>query len=65
MIKKNPKLSRKELTELIKYITEDGIKYILDKLKDEEKIKREGGAKGKIISTFTRVTLKRNRRFIY
>jgi len=46
LLKQNPKYSRKELSELIEGITEDGIKYNLDKLKKEGKIKRIGPDKG-------------------
>jgi ATP-dependent DNA helicase RecG len=43
---KSPTLSRKEIAEIIGDITEDGIKYHFDKLKQEGKIKRVGGDKG-------------------
>jgi ATP-dependent DNA helicase RecG len=46
LLKQNPKYSRKALSELIEGITEDGIKYHLDKLKKEGKIKRIGPDKG-------------------
>jgi len=46
LLKQNPKYSRKALSELIEGITEDGIKYNLDKLKKEGKIKRIGPDKG-------------------
>ncbi|MBC2700681.1 MAG: winged helix-turn-helix transcriptional regulator [ANME-2 cluster archaeon] len=46
LLKQNPKYSRKELSELIEGITEDGIKYNLKKLKNEGKIKRIGPDKG-------------------
>jgi ATP-dependent DNA helicase RecG len=42
----NPALSRKELAELLGDITEDGIKYHLEKLKQEGKIERIGGTRG-------------------
>jgi ATP-dependent DNA helicase RecG len=46
LLKENPKFSRKELSEIIGDITEDGIKYNLDKLKEQRKIKRIGSDKG-------------------
>ncbi len=45
-LKKNPSLSRKELAELLGDITEDGVKYHIDKLKQEGKIERIGGTRG-------------------
>jgi ATP-dependent DNA helicase RecG len=45
-IKQNPEITRKELAELINDITEDGIKYHLNKLKKEGKLKRVGPDKG-------------------
>ena len=46
LLKQNPKYSRKALSEFIEGITEDGIKYNLEKLKKEGKIKRIGPDKG-------------------
>ncbi|MDK2978303.1 MAG: ATP-dependent helicase RecG [Bacteroidales bacterium] len=45
-MKDNPKAGRKEIAEIIEDITEDGIKYHLEKLKAEGKLKRVGPAKG-------------------
>ncbi len=45
-IKINPKISRKELAETIGEISEDGIKYHLDKLKNDKIIERIGADKG-------------------
>jgi ATP-dependent DNA helicase RecG len=42
----NPSLSRKELAQLLGDITEDGVKYHLNKLKQEGKIERIGGTRG-------------------
>ena len=46
LLRQNPQLSRSSIAELIENITEDGVKYHLDKLKKEGKIKRIGPAKG-------------------
>ena len=46
LLKENPNYSRKELANLIGNITEDGIKYHLEKLKKERKIRRIGPDKG-------------------
>jgi predicted HTH transcriptional regulator len=46
LIRNNPKITRKELAKKIGNITEDGIKYNIEKLKKEGKIKRVGPAKG-------------------
>ncbi|MGM0505126.1 MAG: ATP-binding protein [Bacteroidota bacterium] len=46
ILKDNPKAGRKEIAEIIGDITEDGIKYHLEKLKAEGKLKRVGPAKG-------------------
>jgi predicted HTH transcriptional regulator len=46
LIKENPYITRKELAEKIGHITEDGIKYHLNKMKKEGKIKRVGPDKG-------------------
>lgn len=43
----NPAMSRRALAEVLGDITEDGVKYHLDKLKEEGKVKRIGGARGK------------------
>ena len=45
-LKEDPSLSRKKLAELIGNITEDGVKYHLEKLKQEGKIERIGGTRG-------------------
>lgn len=45
LLKEDSRLTRKELAEKIGDITEDGIKYHLEKLKDEGRIKRAGGRK--------------------
>jgi len=45
LIKENPKISRRELAEKIG-ITEDGIKFNLNQLKSQKKIKRIGPDKG-------------------
>ena len=42
----NPELSRKNLTDLIGEITEDGVRYHLDKLKKEGRIQRSGTTNG-------------------
>jgi ATP-dependent DNA helicase RecG len=42
----NPELSRKNLTDLIGEITEDGVRYHLDKLKKEGRIRRSGTTNG-------------------
>lgn len=46
LIKGNPYITRKELAEKIGNITEDGVKYHLEKLKEQGKIKRIGPDKG-------------------
>jgi len=46
LIKSNPKITRKELSQKIEDITEEGIKYNIDKLKKEGRIKRIGSDKG-------------------
>jgi len=46
LIKEDASISRKQLAEKISNITEDGIKYHLDKLKEARKIKRIGGTRG-------------------
>ncbi len=45
-IENNPKISRRELSEIIEGISEDGIKYHLNKLKIIGKLKRVGSDKG-------------------
>lgn len=45
ILKENPTATRKELSEMLG-ITPDGIKWNLDKLKKEGKIKRIGADKG-------------------
>ena len=46
LLSKTPNLSRRDLSELLGDITEDGVKYHLDKLKQEGIIKREGTTRG-------------------
>ena len=46
IIKENPQVSRKELTLLIGGITEDGVKYHLNRLKEQGVLKRIGPDKG-------------------
>jgi ATP-dependent DNA helicase RecG len=46
LIRRNPKITRKELAQEIGDITEDGIKYNIEKLKKEGILKRVGPAKG-------------------
>ena len=45
-LKKNPNASRKELTETITDLTEDGVKYNLTRLKNLGLIQRVGSDKG-------------------
>ena len=45
-LKKNPNASRKELTESITDLTEDGVKYNLTRLKNLGLIQRVGSDKG-------------------
>lgn len=45
LLREAPGLTRKELAERMEDITEDGVKYHLDKLKEEGRIKRVGGRK--------------------
>ncbi len=47
LLSKDPTLSRSKLAQFINNITEDGIKYHLEKLKEEGKIRRSGGTRGK------------------
>ena len=47
LLKQNPIMSRKKLAEVLGEITEDGVKYHLDKLKEKGKIERIGGTRGK------------------
>jgi len=47
LLRLNPSLSRKKLADVLGDITEDGVKYHLDKLKEEGKIERIGGTRGK------------------
>jgi ATP-dependent DNA helicase RecG len=47
LLRRNPSISRREITESLgKNITEDGVKYHLDKLKFQKMIKRIGHTKG-------------------
>jgi len=53
LIKVNPRISRNELANMLGYITDDGVKYHLAKLKEKGVLKRIGPDKGghwKIIS---------------
>ncbi len=45
LIKKNPKITRKEMAKELDYISEEGIKYHLAKLKEQGFIKRKGSTK--------------------
>ena len=47
LVTRNLEISRKKLAEVLGDITEDGIKYHLDKLKEEGIIERVGGTRGK------------------
>ena len=47
LLKQYPAMSRKKLAEVLGNITEDGVKYHLEKLKEERKIERIGGTRGK------------------
>ena len=46
LLRETSSLSRKELAEKIGDITENGVKYHLDKLKQDGKIERVGGDSG-------------------
>jgi len=46
LLKENPGFSRKELAQRIDGITEDGVKYNLEKMKKQGRIKRVGPDKG-------------------
>ncbi len=46
ILKDNPEASRKEISETLKDITEDGVKYHLERLKLENRIRRIGPPKG-------------------
>ncbi|MBW8049948.1 MAG: winged helix-turn-helix transcriptional regulator [Cytophagales bacterium] len=46
LLTENPALSRKELADILGDITEDGVKYHLEKLKEEGKIERIGRTRG-------------------
>ncbi len=46
ILRENPALSRSEIAKMLGDITEDGVKYHLDKLRQDGKIKRMGAAKG-------------------
>jgi len=46
ILKENSKASRREIAQIIGDITEDGVKYHLEKLKESGKIKRVGPDKG-------------------
>ena len=46
LIDKDPYITRKELSEKIKNITPDGVKYHIEQLKKQRVLKRVGAAKG-------------------
>ena len=46
VLKGKPKASRKEISEILQDITEDGVKYHLNRLKLEGRIRRIGPPKG-------------------
>ncbi|MDZ7611983.1 MAG: winged helix-turn-helix transcriptional regulator [Candidatus Moranbacteria bacterium] len=46
IIRENPNATRREIAEKLGDITPDGVKYNLEKLKKEEKIRRIGPDKG-------------------
>jgi ATP-dependent DNA helicase RecG len=46
ILMENPSASRREIAECLADITEDGVKYHLDRLKAEGKIRRIGPARG-------------------
>jgi ATP-dependent DNA helicase RecG len=46
LIRQTPSISRKDLAEALGDITESGVKYQLESLKKQYKIKRIGGDKG-------------------
>ncbi len=45
IIKQNPQITRKELADTLDDLSEDGVKYNLDKLKNMGYIKRQGSTK--------------------
>ena len=47
LLKKEPKISRKAISKALGNISENGVKYQLEKLKKEKKIKRLGGTRGR------------------
>lgn len=47
LLRQSPTMGRKRLAEALGDITEDGVKYHLSKLKEEKKIERIGGTRGK------------------
>jgi ATP-dependent DNA helicase RecG len=58
ILKENPSASRKEIAVILGDITEDGVKYQLNKMKKEKILERIGPAKGgywKIIEKFNRI----------
>ena len=46
ILRENPQAGRRAIAEIMTNITEDGVKYQLDKLKKEGVIERVGPAKG-------------------
>nr|WP_281353150.1 winged helix-turn-helix transcriptional regulator [Fulvivirga kasyanovii] len=46
LLSEHPAMSRKKLAEILGEIPEDGVKYHLEKLKEEGKIERVGGTRG-------------------
>lgn len=58
ILKENPSAGRKEIAAILGDITEDGVKYQLNKMKKEKILERIGPAKGgywKIIEEFNRI----------
>ena len=46
LLRENPLISRRKISEILRNISEHNVKYYLDKLKQEGTIKRVGGDKG-------------------
>lgn len=61
LLENEPYLTRKELAEKIGDITEDGVKYHLEKLKGEGRIKRVGGRKARVTLSGFRLRISRER----
>ena len=47
LLRADPSISRKKIADELGDITEDGVKYHLDKLKESGKIERLGGTRGR------------------